>query len=93
MVEIPQILELAWEAALPGRQAVERNALLRALQLAREPLGALFRVGRAFSRMCRSILSLTRTLLIAGTVAPFLGRGISRPQRGQGRREAAAIGR
>jgi hypothetical protein len=31
MIEIPRILEDAWAYAPPGREAAERNALLRAL--------------------------------------------------------------
>ena len=30
-MEIPRILELAWEHAFPGREAAERNAILREL--------------------------------------------------------------
>ena len=30
-MEIPRILELAWERAYPGREAAERNAVLREL--------------------------------------------------------------
>ena len=31
-MEIPRILELAWEHAFPGREAAERNAILRELR-------------------------------------------------------------
>lgn len=32
-MEIPRILELAWEHAYPGREAAERNAVLRELRM------------------------------------------------------------
>ena len=41
-MEIPRILELAWEHAFPGREAAERNAILRELTppMQREKLAA-----------------------------------------------------
>ena len=40
-MEIAEILEAAWAHAYPGREAAERNALLRALsQLQQQPRGA-----------------------------------------------------